>query len=112
MNKETKYEKAIIAIAEKVNSFGGTIITFNDCFTMGFRPNGKKGCVLYSINCNGSIGVKDLKTTEIFYIPIHWLSEYILFNIYITYKEKCKEQLTEWAYKEILAVDEKAFQEK
>lgn len=99
------YEKAIMAIAERVNSFGGTIITFDNCFTMGFRPNGEKGCVLYSIDCNGQIGIKDLKTNEVFYIPIHWLSESMLFNIYIEYKEQCKAQLTEWAYKEILAVD-------
>ena len=96
------YLEQIRTITKKIHLFGGTTIGFDDDFYIAQRRNGGKPVVLYSIEYSDMVGLKDLVTGEIFYMPLHHFSENLLLSIYIEYKVQCKMQLTEKAYKEII----------
>ena len=88
------YQEKIDAITEKVMLFGGTSIFFNkDAFYFG-------GLRLFYIKYGTAVFTdKDNKTT--YHFGLHSFSDNFLFNLFITYINTCKEQLTEDAFKEI-----------
>ena len=98
----TNKEK-IKAIRNKIASFGGTTISFDNVNTFvgfGASHDYDDHYMFRGVSADDKIIGRNGKGNEI-HIPIHWLDEFILSYMVKSYLGACKEQLTESAYKEI-----------
>lgn len=89
----------IKAIRHQINLFGGVVISFRKTSSiLGF---GKYDYfMLADITADGFI-IGENNDGVMVKMPLEWLSENYLYQIYLSYINLCKEQLSESAYKEI-----------
>ena len=92
----------IIAIRSKINSFGGTTVSLkNNRMIVAFnKKTFSEDYTLYDITADHMLVGKSGE--NFIHIPLIWLSKMYLDQLLTTYLAACKEQLSSWAFDEIL----------
>ena len=93
---ETTYLERLNRACQRLNALGGTYVHFNGfCF-------GSKYKVL-TIRYDEIIACNRDNPSDSMTMPLHWFNEGFLYQLWMSFENECREQLTDDAYNFVIS---------